>query len=301
MRQPLGETDTVVLGSRFTDARTRTAALVAKLDRSLVEGRLDLPSLPEVALKIRRALADECVSVKEIARLLGADPALAARTLRVANSAMFYRGGRRITSLAAAVAQLGHKMVRNVALSFAAQQAFIGYGSRPLRELVASVWRHSVHTAVLAHAVARSRTLINPDEAFLAGLLHEVGKLYILMRAQEHLQELITEEAFQSVLSAWHPRIGRAVIEAWELAPELASAVGEHETSRLAAPDPPTMTSIVAVANYLAEHSEEACNDPDFHAKAPDFGALANDKASFDTMIRSADVDVRLLIIAFGV
>lgn len=301
MGQPLGETDTVVLGSRFADARTQTAALVAKLDRSLAEGPLDLPSLPEVALKIRRALADEHVSVKEIARLLGADPALAARTLRVANSAMFYRGGRRITSLSAAVAQLGHKMVRNVALSFAAQQAFIGYGSRPLRELVASVWRHSVHTAVLAHALARSRTSISPDEAFLAGLLHEVGKLYILMRAQQHLQALVTEEAFQSVLLAWHPRIGRAVLEAWELAPELAVAVGEHETSSLAAPEPPTMTSVVAVANYLAEHSEEACNDPDFHARAPDFGALANDKASLDTMIRGADVDVRLLIIAFGV
>ena len=301
MTQQLGNTDTVVLDSGFAEARTRTADLVAQLERSLADNRLQLPSLPEVALKIRRALADEYVSVKEIARLLGADPVLAARTLRVANSAMFYRGGRRITSLGAAVGQLGHKMVRNVALSFAAQQAFIGYGSRPLRELVGGIWRHSVHAAVLAHALARSRTLINPDEAFLAGLLHEVGKLCILMRAQEHLEELVSDAAFQSVLSAWHPRIGRAVIEAWELAPELATAVGEHETSNLAAPDPPTMTAIVAAANYLAEHSEEACKDPDFHAKAPDLGALASDKASFDTMIRSADVDVRLLIIAFGV
>jgi HD-like signal output (HDOD) protein len=301
MGEQLGQTDTIVLGSRFADARTQTAALVAKLDRSLADGRLDLPSLPEVALKIRRALADEYVSVKEIARLIGSDPALAARTLRVANSAMFYRGGRRITSLGEAVSQLGHKMVRNVALSFAAQQAFIGYGNRPLREYVGNVWRHSVHAAVLAYALARSRTLINPDEAFLAGLLHEVGKLYILIRAQEHLEELVAEEAFQSVLMAWHPRIGRAVIEAWELSPELAAAVGEHELGSLAAPDPPTMTSIVAVANYLAEHSEEACNDPEFHARAPDFGTLASDKASFDTMIRSADVDVRLLIIAFGV
>jgi len=299
MTQRLG--DTVVLGNAFAETRTLTAGLVAKLERSLAESRLELPSLPEVALKIRRALADEYVSVKEIARLLGADPALAARILRVANSAMFYRGGRRITSLGEAVSQLGHKMVRNVALSFAAQQAFIGYGSRPLRELVGGVWRHSVHTAVLAHALARSRTLINPDEAFLGGLLHEVGKLYILMRAQEHLQDLATETGFQSVLSAWHPRIGRAVLEAWELPADLAAAVGEHETSSLAAPDPPTMTSVVAVANYLAEHSEEACNDPDYHARMPDLGALASDKVTFDTMIRSADVDVRLLIIAFGV
>ena len=157
-------------------------------------------------------MADDNVSVGEIARLLGTDPALAARTLRVANSAMFYRGSRPITSLNGAVSQLGYKMVRNVALSFAAQQVFIGYGSRPLRDLVSAVWRHSVHAAVVAHMLARVRTKFNADEAFLAGLLHEVGKLYILMRAKD--DEPLASRGFQSVLAAWHPRIGRAVIEA---------------------------------------------------------------------------------------
>lgn len=301
MRQPLGQTDTVVLDSGFGEVRALTAELVAELECSLEGGKLELPSLPEVALKIRRALADENVSVSEIARLLGADPALAARILRVANSAMFYRGTRAITSLSAAVSQLGHKMVRNVALSFAAQQVFIGYGSRPLRELVSSVWQHSVRTAVLAHMLVRVRTQLNPDEAFLAGLLHEVGKLYILTRAKERVEILAAEAAFNSVLAAWHPRIGRAVIEAWELSPELAIAVGDHETCALTAPEPPTLTAAVAVANYLAEHSEAAVGDPEFYAKLPDLGALAADKPTFEWLIRAADVDVRLLMIAFGV
>ena len=299
MRQQ--QTDTVVLDSGFGEVRALTAELVAELERSLADGKLDLPSLPEVALKIRRALADENVSVSEIARLLGADPALAARILRVANSAMFYRGTRAITSLNAAVSQLGHKMVRNVALSFAAQQVFIGYGNRPLRELVSSVWQHSIHTAVLAHMLARVRTQLNPDEAFLAGLLHEVGKLYIFVRAKERVETFAAEAAFQSVLVAWHPRIGRAVIEAWELSPELAAAVGDHETCTLTAPEPPTITAVVAVANYLAERSEVAVEDPEFYAKLPDLGALRTEKPTFEWLIRAADVDVRLLMIAFGV
>ncbi len=219
MKQQLRETDTVVLGTDYNDARALTAALVEKLERSLAGGELELPSLPEVALKIRSALADDNVSVTEVARLLGADPALAARTLRIANSAMFYRGSRPITSLNGAVSQLGYKMVRNVALSFAAQQAFIGYGSRPLRDLVSAVWRHSVHAAVVAHMLARVRTKLNADEAFLAGLLHEVGKLYIVMRAKDNVEVLASDPGFQSVLTAWHPRVGRAVIEAWELPP----------------------------------------------------------------------------------
>jgi HD-like signal output (HDOD) protein len=301
MAQQAEEADTVILDRGYSDARARTAALVERLERTLSAGALELPSLPEVALKIRRALADEDVSIGEIARLLGTDPALAARTLRIANSAMFYRGSRPITSLSGAVSQLGQKMVRNVALSFAAQQAFIGYGSRPLRDLVSAVWRHSIHAAVICHMLARVRTKLNADEAFLTGLLHEIGKLYIFMRAKDDVEALSSDPGFQSVLAAWHPRIGRAVIEAWELPEQLAAAVGDHEACSLDAPEPPTMTAVVAVANYLAEHSEAACADAEFHAQAPRFGALSLDKPTFDWLIRAADVDVRLMTIAFGV
>jgi HD-like signal output (HDOD) protein len=214
---------------------------------------------------------------------------------------MFYRGSRPITSLNGAVSQLGYKMVRNVAISFAAQQVFIGYNSRPLRDLVSAVWRHSVHTAVIAHMLARVRAKLNADEAFLAGLLHEVGKLYVLMQLKEGVEALAGDPGFESVMAAWHPRLGRRVIEAWELPDELAAAVGEHESCSLGVADPPTMTGVVAVANYLAEHSDAACADSEFHAKLPDLGALSLDKATFDWLIRAADVDVRLLTISFGV
>jgi HD-like signal output (HDOD) protein len=149
--------------------------------------------------------------------------------------------------------------------------------------------------------LARVRTKLNADEAFLAGLLHSVGKLYILMRTKDDAEVLTKDAGFQSALAAWHPRVGRAVIEAWELSDELAVAVGEHLSCSLEAPDPPTLTAIVAVANYLVEHSEAACADADFHAKAPSFGSLSMDKSTFDWLVRAADVDVRLMTIAFGV
>jgi HD-like signal output (HDOD) protein len=293
--------DTVRLAIDYNQARAVGTALVEELDRSLQRNDLSLPSLPEVALKIRRALADEDVSLAEIARVIGADPALAARILKTANSALFYRGSKPITSVHGAVAQLGQRMVRNVALSFAAQQVFIGYGSEQVRAYLTRIWQHSVHTAALAHMLARARTQLNPDDAFLAGLLHEVGKLYILMRAKDHPEILAAEDAFESVMAAWHPRLGRAVIESWELPAELACAVGDHQSCRLEASDPPSLTEVVAVANYLAEHSEAACNDEQFYDKAPQFGSLALDKATFDWLVRAGDVDIRLLTLAFGV
>src|SRR5690606_4602151 len=123
--------------------------------------------------KVRQALADDSVSSAEIARLLGTDPALAARVLKTANSALFYRGSKPITSLLNAVARLGQRMIRNVALSYAAQQVFIGYGSAELRAYLVGIWQHSVHVAPLAHMLARVRAQANADDAFLAGLLHE--------------------------------------------------------------------------------------------------------------------------------
>lgn len=293
-------TDTVVLSSAFHATRATTAALVARLERSLELRDLALPSLPEVALRIRKALADDTVSVSEIVRLLGADPALAGRVLKIANGAMFYRGAAAITSLRAAVNQLGYKMVRNVALSFAAQQVFIGYGSRAVRELVGGIWQHSVRTAVLAHMLARVRTKLDADEAFLAGLLHEVGKLYILMSARGEAELLTSDAEVRSVMDAFHARIGRIIVEAWELPLELAVAVGTHEDEGLEAPDPPTFTAVLALANFLAEHSEAAQDAADSYESLPSFGALAVDKPTFDWLMRAADVDVRLLMIAFG-
>ena len=92
---------TIVQSVEYNEARAISAALVADLDRSLADNDLKLPSLPEVALKIRNALTNEDVSVAEISRLIGSDPALAARIVKIANSALFYRGSRPITSVSA--------------------------------------------------------------------------------------------------------------------------------------------------------------------------------------------------------
>jgi HD-like signal output (HDOD) protein len=121
------------------------------------------------------------------------------------------------------------------------------------------------------------------------------------MRAKDNAEMLSAEAAFQSVLSAWHPRIGRAVLETWEVSSELAVAVGEHATCPLEAAEPPSLTEIIAVANYLAEHSAAACDDEEFHSKAPSFGSLTMDKPTFDWLLRAGDVDIRLLMLTFGV
>ncbi|HEY8520832.1 MAG TPA: HDOD domain-containing protein [Gammaproteobacteria bacterium] len=289
-------TDTVILDGRYAESRAAALSLIAELDRNVASKELKLPSLPDVVLKIRDRLADENVSVSEVVRLVGSDPALAARLMQTANSALFYCGSGPVTTLHVAVARLGYRMVRNVALSLAAQQIFIGYETRALHEPLSAIWKHSVHVAALAHMLARLKTDLNPEEAFLAGLLHEVGKLYILMQCKDR-PELAASDAFQSVVAEWHCRVGRVVIETWGLAPELAAAVAEHETEPLEVAEPVTMTALVAVANFLAEHVAQGGWTL---ADCPSFGALALDEDTFGWLLRAGDVDIKMLMLAFG-
>jgi len=289
-------TDTVVLDGRYAESRAAVLSLIAELERSVESKDLKLPSLPDVVLKIRDRLVDENVTLGEIVQLVGSDPALSARLMQIANSALFFRGNGRVTTLHAAVTRLGYRMVRNVALSLAAQQIFIGYETRAIHGPLSAVWKHSVHVAALAHRLARFKTDLNPEEAFLAGLLHEVGKLYILMQCKDR-PELVESEAFQGVVAAWHGRVGRLVIETWGLAPELAAAVAGHEAERLEVAEPVTMTALVAVANFLAEH---VCLGDASLADCPPLGALSLDEETFGWLLRAGDVDIRMLMLAFG-
>lgn len=291
------DTDTVVLDGRCAESRDEALSLMAELERSVASKELKLPSLPDVVLRIRDQLADENVPLGEIVELVGTDPALSARLMQTANSALFFRGNGPVTTLHMAVARLGFRMVRNVALSLAAQQIFIGYETRAIHEPLSIVWKHSVHVAALAHRLARLKTDVNPEEAFLAGLLHEVGNLYILMQCKDR-PELVASEAFQGVVAQWHGRVGQVVIETWGLAPELAAAVAGHETEPLAVAEPVTMTALVAVANFLAEHV--AARDGASLADCPPLGALTLDEDTFGWLLKAGDVDIKMLMLAFG-
>ncbi|HEX6993445.1 MAG TPA: HDOD domain-containing protein [Gammaproteobacteria bacterium] len=289
-------TDTVILDGRYAQSRAASLSLIAELERSVADKELKLPSLPDVVLRIRDRLADETVSLGEIVELVGSDPALSARLMQTANSALFYRGNGPVTTLHMAVARLGFRMVRNVALSLAAQQIFIGYETRAVHEPLSVIWRHSVHVAALAHRLARLKTDMNPEEAFLAGLLHEVGKLYIVMQCKDR-PELAASEAFEGVVAQWHGRVGKVVIETWGLAPELAAAVAGHETEPLEVAEPVGMTALVAVANFLAEH---VARGGESLADCPPLGALSLDEETFGWLLKAGDVDIKMLMLAFG-
>ena len=288
-------TDTIVLEDDYAKARSAGQVFVRDLKARLVADAVDLPSLPEIALRIRHALAADDVDTEQIIRLIGMEPALATRLLRTANCALFYRGAKPVTNLRMAVTRLGYRMVRIVSVSLAAQQVFIGYAVESLRPYLEEIWRHSIRVAALGYLLAKRSGIGDAEEAFLAGLLHEVGKLYILMQAKDRMELFKSEAAFASIMAERHADIGHAIISAWEFSEDLATAIGEHEFCGLECGDQPSLTEMLAVANFLANRMESGLNEDEMFENLPDFGALALDADTLDWMISASAEEVRVL------
>jgi HD-like signal output (HDOD) protein len=195
--------------------------LAAELNR----GELRLPSFPEAVLRIRKALQDEGCTTDRLARIAASDQVLAGRLFQLANSALMQRGGGKATDLRTAIQRLGFAMVRNAAISVAIEQLVqargLGRSVKPVKEL----WRRSTRVAALSYVLAKHFTRLNPDEAFLAGLLHNVGKLYILIRSSQESNVLPEDES--AALDGWHGTIGRLIIEHWGFS-EAQAAAAEH-------------------------------------------------------------------------
>src|SRR5690606_5993595 len=164
---------------------------------------------------------------EDVVRILASEPALAARALQIANSAHFRRSDREITDLRTAVSRLGFNLVRSVAVAFAIRQLRLrAEYSAAARAAIEAIWRDSVKVACTGHVLAKHCTHVNPDAALLAGLLHVLGRLYLLMRA-----EGIGGTADPDVLAAAnarHAEIGKLILASLNLPQPLQHAV-EHQ------------------------------------------------------------------------
>ena len=204
-------------------------AFVSELAQEVSSGKVELPSFPDVAVRVRKVLADEQVSNEQIARIVGSDAGLAARMLTLANSAALNRSGRAVADLKTAINRIGHNNVRTAAVAFAIAQLRRASELRNIAPQLERVWQEATLVAALSFSIA-SRCQINSDESMLAGLLHNVGKLYILARANRHGSLFSEPAALAQVMRDWHANVGKAIVENWGFPEHIAEAIGEHET-----------------------------------------------------------------------
>lgn len=235
-----------------------TLEFVKQLGQELAKNDFDLPPFPDTALRVQEALRDPDVSIDKLGGIVMSEPALAARLLRMANSAMMRRGTMEITDINTAISRIGLDMVQNAAVSFAAREAFKAPRGSSLQARLNLTRKHSIKVAALAYALGRKvKTTGKADEAMLAGLLHAVGKFYILTRADEFPELFADEETLEDLLEQWHTGVGRAIVESWGFPESIAQAVDEYtliDRDQFLSAD---ITDLVLVANLLASFDDE--------------------------------------------
>ena len=274
---------------------------IQELAAELSSRKVDLPSFPDIALRVRKVLADENVSPEQVVRVVGSDPTLAARLLQIANSAALNVSGRAITDLRTAVARLGFNMIRSAAIAFAMSQMQKADELKGLEKPLNDLWQRSAEVAAMSHVVARRLTKVNPDTALLTGLLHGLGELYILTRASRHPALFNDQSSYLAIVRDWHTNVAKALLENWEMADEIIQAVGDYEDHQRTHTGPTDLCDVLTVAHLLVTFSEF----PDTLEMNMQGVAACHrmklDKAAYDNLIAESASDITALKQALGV
>lgn len=239
-------------GADTTRARgappTTANAFLGSLLDDLQNNRIALPSLPEVALKARQTVMDPDATAADLAKIFAADPALSARVVRIANSVLL-RGRSPVTSLQTAIARVGIGRLRTLTACLVMEQVWRRRTSALIDEELKARWFHGTHVAALCEVIARRFTRLEPDQAMLAGLVHDIGALPVLTHAARVPDLVIDRSAMQRIVERLHARIGKMVLQAWQFPEELVKVVAEHENLAYDSLPGPDLVDVVIIAN----------------------------------------------------
>lgn len=226
--------------------------IINDLFEALDNGSLVLPSLPDVAQKIQNVLDSKNCSSTKITAAIETDVALSARLIQIANSPLI-RGKNKIDSIEMAVTRMGNTMINNVVTGLTLQQIF-----KPKTEVIekrlAVHWEHSNQIAALCHSLATTVHL-KADKALLAGLIHNIGALPILMQAENISILLEDSELLDKIISHAHGTIGTAMLEKWDFPDDLINIPTHHLQLNREHSGPANYVDLVIVANLKSYHN----------------------------------------------
>ena len=221
------------------------------LAADLSAGKLELPSYPKAALQLQRLLSDDNADSARLIRILGAEPVLAARILRVANSAALNPAGKQVSELREAVSRLGFDALRTAAVGFAIAQLRKGEGYRGIEAPLDALWNECNAVAATCYVIARATRRFSADTALLCGLVSGIGKLYILTRAKDHPALLLDHETYAHIIQDWHSTIARAVLETWSMSDDIVQAVQNAATVSTDLRSAASLADVLSVSQTL--------------------------------------------------
>jgi len=277
---------------------------VRSLAAELSAGKVDLPSFPEIAVRVRRVLSDSKSSLDQVVRVVGSEPSLAARLVRISNSASLNRSGKVVGDLRTAINRIGYNMVRSASMAFAMAQIRSANKLVGLEQYLADLWQRSMVTAAFAFVLARSGSPVNPDEAMLGGMMHGIGKLYVLTRATRHPELFADRDTLDGIIRDWHASIGKAILENWEFSEQMAEAIGQQEDANREdegdGPAAPDLRDVIAIAVVMAAHTPDSPPLAELLSGLSSARRLGLNEAKIQVVAQECTVEIAALSDALG-
>ncbi|RYZ87336.1 MAG: HDOD domain-containing protein, partial [Moraxellaceae bacterium] len=220
--------------------------------------QLVLPTLPEVAIKVREVADDPNADIDKLTGVIGGDAALSARIIRVANSPLL-RASRAIEDLRTALMRLGISYTCNIATGLAMEQMF--QATSDLVDMrMREVWSRSSEVAGISHVLCKHYTRLRPDQATLAGLIHKIGVLPILTYAEDHPSLLNDSLTLDHVIDELHAPLGDLILKTWGFPEELAHIPSQHIdfTRKIPKADYADIVTVAMFQSYAGSESAMA-------------------------------------------
>lgn len=237
--------------------------ILQALEEKIKTNQLVLPSMPDVFLQVKKIVDDPSSNIGNIAKIIIRDPSLTARVLKVANNAL-YRGDHEITNLQYAVSRMGLQLVKTLVTSHAITQMF----NQPrgiLKLFFNKLQNHSIEVSAHAYAIATNYSKLNPDDALLAGLVHNIGYLP-MAKCIESFPEIQKEPGLLvEIMGKVHTRVGQMILTSWSFPKNIIDAAIHYEHQFRSGSPKLDLADIVIIASLNTyRETDHPCTLPDW-------------------------------------
>ena len=276
------------------------AHLKQELTRAFKSGDIDLPSMPNLLFKIRQTLYEKENSAARIGEMMYLDPALAARVIRIANSAL-YTGQQPVNDCQAAISRLGISVIKNLVTGIVLRNAYSFKKNPKAQKLVKQAWQQSCRVGALSHVLASVTVGVRPDKAMLAGLIHNIGVLPLLNYILQFPDIEIAPRLLNQIVSGYQGKLGTMLLTKWQFDPEylyLPELSGQPAYDSES--DETTLIDVVVVARmHLMQEKMEQEKFIERLSAMPSYQKMSISKLGPDAsiqLIEEADDEVRRLM-----
>jgi HD-like signal output (HDOD) protein len=250
------QTDSEDISLEFFEQDDDNNPLTFKMFQDIMSDNVVLPSLPEVAVRIQQVFKDDQADADKVAEILMTDPAITGKLIKIANSPV-YQGVTATDTLQAAIVRLGMDTTYKQVMAYAVNELFRSH-SDDVSKRMADLWTHSRKVAAISRVLAKSTGLFNPEQAMLAGLVHDLGVIVIVEYLQQHDEQITDPEKIEQTINSLRPQITGMLMQKWNFSEEIVRVAEECEEWFRNESDEPDLCDLVMIAQLHSLMGTEA-------------------------------------------